>query len=150
MLYTSIKKLKLLIVIFSLLSPGALSGQTINSSIKINVININSSKGAILAALYNSEKGFPGEGETALLFVKGIPENGKCQIVIEDIPPGTYAVALFHDLNGDKKLNTNWLGIPKEGYGFSNNAKNAFSAPSFKQAAFSHTKETEIQIRIRY
>ena len=142
--------MKLIFVIFSLLYIDPSGGSISNSFIKINVTNINSSKGTILAALYNSEKGFPGEGETALLFVKGIPENGKCQIVIDDMPPGTYAVALFHDLNGDKKLNTNWLGIPKEGYGFSNNARNTFSAPSFKQAAFSHTSETEIQIRIRY
>jgi len=141
--------LNLLVLIFSLLYFGSY-GSEINPSIKINVTNINSAKGAVLAALYNSDKGFPGEGETALLFVKGIPQNGKCLIVIENIPPGTYAVALFHDINGDKKLNTNWLGIPKEGYGFSNNASKMFSAPSFKQASFSHTNETNLEIRLRY
>jgi uncharacterized protein (DUF2141 family) len=146
----NINKIKFLIFLFFILSLGA-SGQTATkSAIRINVTNINSSKGTILAALYNSEKGFPGEGETALLFVKGIPANGKCQIVIENITPGIYAVALFHDVNGDKKLNTNWFGIPKEGYGFSNDASNFLSAPTFKQAAFAHKNETTIAIKMKY
>ena len=55
-----------------------------------------------------------------------------------DIPPGTYALAVIHDENMNGKLDTNWLGIPKEGYGFSNDAKALLSAPSFSAASFSY------------
>jgi len=54
----------------------------------------------------------------------------------EDVPPGTYALAVIHDENMNGKLETNWLGIPKEGYGFSNDAKGILGAPSFAAASF--------------
>jgi uncharacterized protein (DUF2141 family) len=53
-----------------------------------------------------------------------------------NIPPGTYALAVIHDENMNGKLDTNWLGIPKEGYGFSNAAKATLGAPSFSAASF--------------
>ena len=54
----------------------------------------------------------------------------------EGIPAGTYALVVLHDENMNGKVDTNWIGIPKEGYGFSNDAKASFSAPSFKDASF--------------
>ncbi len=54
----------------------------------------------------------------------------------EDIPPGTYALAVIHDENMNGKLDTNWLGVPKEGYGFSNDVKAVRGAPSFSDASF--------------
>ena len=56
----------------------------------------------------------------------------------EDIPPGTYALAVIHDENMNGKLDTNWLGIPKEDYGFSNDAKGLFGAPSYPAASFQY------------
>lgn len=49
---------------------------------------------------------------------------------------GTYAIKIFHDVNGNGKLDTNFLGIPTEPYGFSNNAMGAFGPPSFEEASF--------------
>ena len=54
----------------------------------------------------------------------------------EEVPPGTYAMAVVHDENMNGKLDTGLLGIPTEGYGFSNDAKALFSAPSFADASF--------------
>ncbi len=54
----------------------------------------------------------------------------------ENIPPGTYALAVVHDENMNGKLDSNWLGIPKEGYGFSNDVKAVHGAPSFSDASF--------------
>jgi uncharacterized protein (DUF2141 family) len=54
----------------------------------------------------------------------------------EDIPPGTYAMAVIHDENMNGKLDTNRLGIPREGYGFSNDAKGWLGPPSFSAASF--------------
>ena len=131
-------------------SNGAYEQSVAYPPIRINVTHASSKKGDILVALYNSEKGFPGEKTGVIRTAKGVVQNGRSLIVIDDVAPGTYAVALFHDTNGDGKLNFNFFGIPKEGYGFSNNAWNMFSAPSFKQSAFVHDKETDIEIRMRY
>ncbi len=62
--------------------------------------------------------------------------NTEARCDFEDILPGTYALAVIHDENMNGKLDTNWLGIPIEGYGFSNDAKGLFGAPSFSAARF--------------
>jgi len=69
----------------------------------------------------------------------------------EDIPPGTYAITVIHDENTDGKLDTNWLGIPKEGYGFSNDVKALLGAPPFSAASFQYDGGTlELTISLHY
>ncbi len=63
-------------------------------------------------------------------------QNKQARCDFEDVPPGTYAIAAAHDENMNGKLDTNALGIPTEGYGFSNDAKGWLSAPSFSAASF--------------
>ena len=64
-----------------------------------------------------------------------------------EIPPGTYAIGVYIDENDNEKLDTNFLGIPKEQYGFSNNAK-AFGIPKFEAASFSLNTYKKVQIRL--
>jgi uncharacterized protein (DUF2141 family) len=69
----------------------------------------------------------------------------------EDIPPGTYAMAVVHDENMNGKLDTNWAGVPTEGYGFSNNAKGVLGAPSFEAASFSYDgRNVDLTMSLRY
>jgi uncharacterized protein (DUF2141 family) len=119
--------------------------------IQIEVSGISSKKGEILAALFSSEKGFPNDASKAYKTAKATPANGKAIIFFNQIPEGKYAIALFHDTNGDGKLNTNILGIPKEGYGVSKNVRNLFSAPGFEESSFRHGKsKTSLSITIQY
>lgn len=68
-----------------------------------------------------------------------------------EVPPGVWAVTVFHDENNNKKFDTNAIGIPKEGYGFSNGAKAMFSAPSFKDAAITLTEGANTaSIKLKY
>jgi uncharacterized protein (DUF2141 family) len=68
-----------------------------------------------------------------------------------DIPPGTYALAVIHDEDMNGKLDTNWLGVPTEGYGFSNDAKAWLSAPAFSAASFQYDGQNlELTISLRY
>ena len=90
-------------------------------------------------ALFESADGFPNEylrSATNVMVIKIRKAQARCDF--EDIPPGTYAMAVVHDENMNGKLDTNWLGLPTEGYGFSNNAKAVFSAPSFSDASFTY------------
>lgn len=120
-------------------------------SIKVIVTQVNNKDGEVMVALFATEKGFPYETGYAVQKLKGKAANGSVGVTFTSIPPGVYAIALFHDTSGDGKLNTNFMGIPKEGYGVSNNSYNTFSAPDYKTSSFNHTHElTELTIRVKY
>ncbi len=122
-----------------------------DGSIKVTVTDVNNKAGEVMLALFSSPKGFPYETGFAVQKQKAKAVNGRVEITFSDIPSGTYAIALFHDTNADGKLNTNFIGIPKEGYGVSNNSYNTFSAPDYQTSSFQHhTQLTELSIRVKY
>jgi uncharacterized protein (DUF2141 family) len=107
--------------------------------IHVQILNIRNSAGGVACALFESSVGFPSEYlryATNIMVIKVRDKQARCDF--EDIPPGTYALAVVHDENMNGKLDTKWLGIPTEGYGFSNNAKALLSAPTFSAASFSY------------
>ena len=118
--------------------------------LSIEISNIKSDKGVVVLSLYNEAKGFPYKGTAATKHFTVKPMKGIATLSIKDITTGSYAIALFHDLNLDQKLSTNALGIPKEGYAFSNNASNLFGVPSFKDASFLLKKDTTIFIKMKH
>ncbi len=63
---------------------------------------------------------------------------------VPDIPKGLYAIALYQDTNANEKLDTNFFGIPKEPYAFSNNKKPGFAAPSFEKCSFNFTEQNQL------
>ena len=75
---------------------------------------------------------------------------GEVELVFEKVPPGTYAISVFHDANENGKLDSNFAGIPKEGFGFSNNAMGMFGPPSFGEAKFAFEGEKKIEITLKY
>lgn len=78
-------------------------------------------------------------------------KNNQAQCNFEGIPPGTYAIAVAHDENMNGKLDTNALGIPTEGYGFSNDAVGWLGAPPFSAASFSYVGgDLSLTIRLHY
>ncbi len=115
----------------------------------VNLKNISSSKGKMLLALFNKEEGFPGTPQKAFRILDVPASKPSITLTINQIPPGTYALAVFHDVNSDGELNTNFLGIPKEDYGFSNNARSKFRAPYFNEAAFSFSGQNTITVTVR-
>lgn len=66
-----------------------------------------------------------------------------------DIPAGQYAIGVFHDVNANNSLDTNFFGVPKEQYGFSNNATGNFGPPSFDAAAVLVTNDMMHTIKLR-
>ena len=105
--------------------------------IHVKILNIRNSTGTVACALFESQQGFPNEFlrfATNIMIIKIRKSQARCDF--EDMPPGTYAMAVVHDENMNGKLDTNSAGIPKEGYGFSNNAKASMGAPSFDAASF--------------
>jgi uncharacterized protein (DUF2141 family) len=142
------KLLKILTLVAFIICPEYLFSQA--KSIKISIPNIKSDKGEILIALFNKSDGFPENVTTAYQTAKLKAKKGLQSITLQNISDGRYALAIFHDENGDEKMNKNMLGIPKEGYGVSNNVKNLMSAPTFKEAAFIHNRNSELSIQLNY
>jgi len=120
--------------------------------IHVNILDIRISKGTVACALFEAPGGFPYEylsSATNIMVIKVRKSQARCDF--EDIPQGNYALAVVHDENMNGKLDTNMLGIPKEGYGFSNDAKGLIGAPSFSAASFPYDGENlELTIRLHY
>ena len=126
------------VLLFANLSAVAFA-QSPCPGIHVKILSIRNSTGTVACALFESPAGFPTEflaSATNVMIIKIRKTQARCDFL--DIPPGTYAMAVIHDENMNGKLDTNWIGIPKEGYGFSNNAKALLSAPSFSAASFAY------------
>lgn len=104
------------------------------AELTIAVDGVASAEGQVMVALYNSADGFRGKPLRALSVAA---VAGAVQVRIEDLPAGDYAFAVYHDANGNGKLDRNPLGMPSEDYAFSNNAAGKRGPPEFEQARFS-------------
>ena len=120
--------------------------------IHVKILNIRNSTGSVACALFESPHGFPTEyllSATNVMIIKIRKAQARCDF--EDIPPGTYAMAVIHDENMNGKLDANWIGIPTEGYGFSNNATAMLGAPSFADASFTYDgRNVEMTMSLHY
>lgn len=104
-----------------------------SQKLTVVVSNIRSDKGYIRVALYNSGKSFMIKPfRTAEVRAR----EGHVMVVFQDIPQGDYAASVLHDLNGNKQMDENLLGIPKEGFGFSNDAMGPFGPPGYRECIF--------------
>lgn len=134
------------------LLPANLLAQPACPGIHVKILDIRSSTGAVACALFESAVGFPTEylqAATRIMVIKVRDRQARCDF--EDIAPGSYALAVVHDENMNGKLDVNWLGIPLEGYGFSNDASALLGAPSFESASFSHDgKNLALTIGLHY
>lgn len=105
--------------------------------IHVKILNIRNSTGTVDCALFESPEGFPRDALRSAKYVMVLKiQETQATCDFEGIPSGTYALAVIHDQNMNGKLDTNILGIPTEGYGFSNNAKATLHAPLFSAASF--------------
>ncbi len=138
-----IKKISTLLMCFICTSIYA---QTLN--IQINKIKNN--RGSILVSIYNGERGFPYQSTSSIKTFSVKSMQGSIEVTAKDLPTGQYAVALFHDADGNGKLSTNILGMPKEGYAFSNNASSFLGVPGFKDASFYFRRDTTIKIDMKH
>jgi uncharacterized protein (DUF2141 family) len=132
-----------LAIILSLISTQLKAQDTY--TITVTVEDIGSNDGKIFLALYNSEKDFL---ENTYKGTKSEISNNTCTVKFENIPAGVYAVSIFHDENNNNKLDSNFIGIPKEDYGCSNNAKGFMGPPKWKDAQFNLEKDTSITITL--
>lgn len=112
-------------------------------AITLVITNIPKAIGSMRIALFDREKGFRDEAFAVRKDVFPLSDL-RATFTWHDLPPGRYAVAIYHDANNSGKLNTNFFGIPTESYGFSNNAMGTFGPPSFQETSFTVEVGTKI------
>lgn len=105
-------------------------------TIALSIDNIRSGQGNVHIAIYDKEKHFAESLEPFRLQVQEAPADGKLVLKLDDLPFGRYAMAIYHDENGNGDLDKNLFGIPKEPYGFSNNPRAKWSAPTYQETSF--------------
>lgn len=125
--------MKQLIIIALLISSMALAQSKEGYDIIVNITKADSDKGKIMYALYASEATWLGNPEKGLI---GTIKDRKSSVTFTNIPKGVYAISVYHDENDNGELDMNFLGIPKEDTGSSNNAPARFGPPKWKVAEF--------------
>jgi uncharacterized protein (DUF2141 family) len=140
------------VLVFANLPAAVFAQSSSCPGIHIKILNIRNSTGTIGCALFESPDGFPVEYLRYAININVIKiRDTQASCDFEDIQPGTYALAIVHDENMNGKLDTQWLGIPTEGYGFSNDVKAILGPPSFSAASFLYDgQEIRLTISLHY
>jgi uncharacterized protein (DUF2141 family) len=124
--------------------------QSTTCTLTIHVDGFRNQKGDLGVTVFRSSDGWPEDNNKALLH-GGYPFSGNQGTVQLQLAPGRYAIGVIHDENSNHKLDRNFIGIPKEGFGFSNNPRVFLTAPSFDTAAFQFAcPAAELSIHLIY
>ncbi|MDI9257912.1 DUF2141 domain-containing protein [Flavobacterium sedimenticola] len=133
----------LLTLIFSFFKSTLFFGQEAKQIVKID--NLENKKGILYIGWYNQSSSFRINDKAIYKQKVSVNNQKELSVIFNDIPKGKYAVAVFLDENNNYKLDKNFLGIPKEKYGFSNNVLPSLRPATFDESAFElNGKETTI------
>lgn len=141
----------LLATLFSVGCSSAVQAEP-TATLTVVVNGIRHQKGEICLRVYASEKGFPmsnnSEVQSGCTKITGTTLKKE----FSGLKPGTYAVAVVDDQNGDRKLNKDFFGVPTEGFGISKNPTVSIQTgtPKFRNASFAIKKNTSINIDMKY
>lgn len=139
--YTIMKSLLLVFALIISLFPAN------NPKLIIKISNIEKLKGEIKVGVFNTATNFLKEGAAIKNYSIKV-DNNTATLIITDLPKGEYAVSMYHDENSDNECNRNFIGIPKEAYGFSNNIKPKMSAPKYKDCKFQFSENKTLDIKL--
>lgn len=137
--------IKMLIITIVTFYSSLLFGQ---SSLEVTVTNIRELKGSIRASVFTEKSAFlkdEYQGRVAKVNANSMT------ILFDNLPAGAYALSVVHDENENGELDSNFMGIPKEGFGFGNNALGRFGPPDFEKTVVKVTNASEKQsIALKY
>ncbi|WP_226388998.1 DUF2141 domain-containing protein [Penaeicola halotolerans] len=141
--------MKFLVLILAILT--SIIYQQASSTLTLKFDALRSAKGQILILVFDKKDGYPDDPSKALISKQvNVTSHKTASLSLEDLPHGDYVFAVVHDENNNGKLDTNMVGIPKEGYGFSNDVKGTFGPPDFEKAKYKHTKTASLRIKMNY
>lgn len=116
----------------------------------VTIDGMHSAQGNVFVGLYSNARDFL-NGTRCDRFFKVRASTAPITLAFDNLRPGTYAVGAYHDENGNDHFDTNFLGLPVEGYALSNGIRAVFSKPQFYQAAFAVGQgDKPVALHIRY
>ncbi len=130
------KKLIALALLIGVVAYAATVPAAGKGTLTVIVENFRNSDGKVSVVLYNSEEPFPKQADKAFMKTSGPIKDKKAKVVFKDVPYGEYAFVVLHDENENKKMDYSAVGLPQEGYAFSNNATGMLGPPDYKDAKF--------------
>jgi uncharacterized protein (DUF2141 family) len=120
---------------------------TVTHHLTVEVSFTKAMKGKVMLGIYREKDQFPKQ-DTRYKWLVITPHGTSAVGVFTDLPKGKYAVAAYLDENKNLYLDKNMVGYPTEPFGFSNNARVKFSAPTFEEAAIELHADRKIQIKL--
>lgn len=120
-----------------------LSQHAVAADLTVKVTDVEKGKGHLMIALYKSEEDYKSDKASFAQKVEAL--NSQEIVIFENLPDGEYAIKMYQDENDNNEMDFNMMGIPKEGYGFSNNV-GMFGAPEYTEAKFPVKESTAIEI----
>lgn len=134
---------KILAIVFAL-ATGTAFGQQLTIVVK----NVKEAKGTVRVGLFDTKDSFL---KKPLLKEVVKAQAGEMKIVFENVKAGSYAISAIHDENENGELDSNFFGMPKEGFGFGNDAIGSFGPPSFEKATVTVPKQNiSFAVSLRY
>lgn len=131
------------IILMSTITPSTKQ----NTLLILEVSNIKSVRGNLVVSIYDKKENFLEKGFEFKKMIHSV-DGPAMTFKIEGLPLREYSIATFHDENADGDCNLNFLGVPIEGYGFSNNLRPIFSAPKFEKTKFDLRHNQQLHIRL--
>lgn len=145
-------KLQMILASFFLMSVSGMvvNAEELKGAIEVTVSGLKNNSG-VLVNLYAQADGFPDKPDKALVRHYIQADNLTTSTIFDKLPYGEYAIAVCHDENNNQACDTNFLGIPKEGVGVSNDAKGFMGPPRFKDAKFKLDSDNKrVSVTVHY
>ena len=115
------------------------------ATVVIHIQDVSPRGGTLRLGLYDEAR-YPDDDATPVASADVHAEMGETVITLNNVPPGTYAIETFQDINSNDKMDTSWLGLPQEPFGFSRDAQPHFSKPGFSKVKFEVTQGLNVQV----
>jgi len=151
------RSLILVVVLFMVLAVVCAQGlwsqpaPATTGTLTVEMTGFRNDKGFAMVALYASAEGFPDDYVKAFMKTRVPISGGQAEAVFENVPFGTYAVAMFHDEDSSGKMKRSFFGVPLEGYGFSQNPPKRARAPKYSEVQFPFDSPgLEIRVKLIY
>ncbi|MCZ6641454.1 MAG: DUF2141 domain-containing protein [Gammaproteobacteria bacterium] len=118
--------------------------------LELEVVNVQAGEGFLKIVLHDSESSYrDGDQIPFRSITVPVDREEHMTLQIEGVPPGRYAFIVYQDLNGNDDIDSNFIGWPKEPFGFSNNPPIRFGPPSFKKTSFEVTNNQRVRVELR-
>ncbi|WP_411826337.1 DUF2141 domain-containing protein [Luteolibacter sp. AS25] len=134
--------MRILLLLFALIASSWADPVT------VTITGIRNDQGQVAALVYNAEKGFPDQRGNAFKIVALPAKKGSVTLTLKGLEPGKYAIAVIHDENSNEAMETNFIGLPKEGVGVTGGM--GYSKPKFQKSLINVAAGQNISIFLKY